>query len=308
MKVAALWEMFEAYGVVMRPSWKSTQATHWPHLRPHFGHLQIEALKKADVTAYRMKRKKEQSRWGTPTTDATINREVHSLTAMLRWGEDEGHIPLHPLRGLKSAKEVRAKPRAMTRGERDLIVLELRAAGHELAAAILTFLYETGARPHEVLTMGWGQVELGKVAGQMMPVAVEFVHTKTGKPRRVPLNQKARMTLIARPTTSRYVFGREGGRYCAKTLNTEYREARKRAGLPEKLWMYAARKGRGTNLRRAGAHWLEIKEVLGHTDDRSARCYQEISDEDLAKATERAELAERSADAEAAVIAHHEQR
>lgn len=286
MKVAALWEKFEAWGVVMRRSWKSTQATHWPHLKEHFGHLELDDLAPADVTAYRLKRHGQLSRWGTQVRPATVNREVHSLTACLRWGQKNGHTEHHPLRGLESEKEIRPRRKPMTEEQRDAIVRELRAVGHEQAAEILIFLYETGCRPKEVLTLQWPQVEVGKVGGQMMPVALSIEDTKNGDARLVPLTNIARAVLAARATSCRYVFGREGGRYCATTLNRQFRGAKLRAGLSPQLKMYATRHARGTKLRRSGAQWLVIKALLGHRDDRSAQAYQDITPEDLFAATE----------------------
>jgi integrase len=103
-------------------------------------------------------------------------------------------------------------------------------------------------------------------------------HGKTrASRRRVPISQRMMALLLTR------CGGRQEGwlfpspRAAAGHLTTvakQFREARRKAGLPESLVLYCARHTFGTAVYEATGNLAMVMKVMGHTDARTAMQYQ----------------------------------
>jgi integrase len=283
VKVAALWADFATYGEKFRPSWKSTQATHWPHLRSFFGELDAEKLTHEQVTDYRALRRTELTPRGNYTTAAARNREVLSLTAMCKWGVKYRRIRVHPLLYLDLEKEIPGRPRDYL-SEQGLaaILNNLVQEGYLLDRNIVQTLYDSGLRPGELLALEPRHVR--HTGGVPSALALDAGRTKNGKPRTVPLTKRAAIAVAQEMQRGQpFVFGREGWKFPDEQLQDHFRRARIAAGLPESIVPYSCRHACATNLRRRGVDWHLVKEIMGHLSEKAARVYQHVDGEEYRK-------------------------
>lgn len=277
MLVAELWTRhFQPYGEKFRPSWNSTQATHWPHLKGYFGKTEAMCLTHEMVDDYRAMRRVELTPKGELTAAATRNREVHSLTAMLKFGVKRRHLPHHPLLYVDTEKEVPTRPRDYLPELGVEAILNNLAQGRD--RAIVRVLYDTGLRPGELLQLEPRHVRY--TSGLPSALALDAGRTKNGKPRTVPLTGRAAMVIAAElQRGSRYVFGGEAP-YSDDTFGEHFRTARIAAGLPDTIVPYSCRHACATNLRRRGVDWHLVKEIMGHISEKAARVYQHVDGEE----------------------------
>lgn len=110
-------------------------------------------------------------------------------------------------------------------------------------------------------------------------------HTKSGKPRTVPLSDSAVEVLLNVPRVegSAYVFPNPD---TGKPFNSIYRSwntARKRAGL-EVVVIHSLRHSFASFLVNAGRNLYEVGALLGHTQVRTTMRYAHLADETLAEA------------------------
>lgn len=283
MKVVALWGSFADYGEKFRPSWRSTQATHWPHLEPFFGELETDKLDHELVADYRALRRTELTPKGDYTSAATRNREVCSLTAMCKWGVKFRHIRQHPLLYVDPEKEIPGRPRDYLSEQGLTAILKILARdNYVLDCNIVQTLYDSGLRPGELLALEPRHVRL--TGGMPSALALDAGRTKNGKPRTVPLTNRAAMAIRQElQRGQRYVFGREGAKFSDETLQDHFRKARVAAGLPDSIVPYSCRHACATNLRRRGVDWHLVKEIMGHLSEKAARVYQHVDGEEYRK-------------------------
>jgi integrase len=170
-------------------------------------------LKRADISAYILKRK------GEGVGPATINRDLDVLSAAInyavrRWDWD---IP-NPTAGM-SLKQPEGRLRWLKRAEVDLLI---RLAEQELKTPhlgdFIRLAVNTGCRRGELLGLEWDRVDM-----QSETLRLDGTHTKNGKRRFVPLTEEARQALVNR--------ARFRAEFC-----------------PGSLWVFSHKSGRG--LRR----------------------------------------------------------
>lgn len=210
---------------------------------------------------------------GSGCSNATINRYLAAISVMLKRALRAGMIETLPL--FPERKRLReAEPRDLVIKREWLAELvELLGPGD---LCLVQFLYHVGCRINEALDLTWDRVEEG---------AVQFVGTKTHKPRRIPLSAPAREALDqaralspARPFPASYDAFRY--RYCkavAAVCN--------KLGLSEqtqKEWtIHSLRHTCLTNLAAQGCPLLMLQKWAGHSNVATTQRYIHLSDADL---------------------------
>ena len=107
---------------------------------------------------------------------STVNRQIHTpISSILKHAADRGWCEY---RRIERPKQPKGRIRWLTPGEADRLI----QACSEHLRPLVTFLFYTGARLSEALYLDWRQVDLAR--GE-----VQFLETKNGEPRGVPLHQ-----------------------------------------------------------------------------------------------------------------------
>lgn len=232
-------------------------------LRRHLGDLHPDHLTKERVRFYRRRRVTEGYEVGPPNArrrkavkDGTILRELVTLRAALKWGQQEKWITEVPY--IEVPSQPPPRDRWLTRHEADRLI-DAAIAPH--VKLFLSICLWTAARPGAVLDMTWdridfpaNRIDLGSLPGgkgrAVVPISAKLL----------PLLQEAH-TIATCP----YVIEHGGNR--VRSVKTGTRAAARRAGL------------RGVSphvLRHTAATWMaiggvpldQISRLLGHSDPR----------------------------------------
>lgn len=253
-------------------------------LRRYFGGLQINQLTGQDVRGY-IRHRKDEGR-----ANATINRELAALSSAINYcnREWEWGMP-NPVKG-RLLREPHHRERYLSRAEVGRLVTEARKLRQgDLLADFIELAVHTGCRRGELLNLDWGRVtlEAGREA-----ITLNARHTKSGKPRQVPLNGVAIGVMRRRAAwraehapDSTWVFARPGGGQ-AKSLRNGFETAAEKAKLDDL---------RIHDLRHTAASWLVtdgvpleiVKELLGHSSITMTERYAHLAPHRVREAVNR---------------------
>ena len=231
-----------------------------------FGQEQdLGAIRPSDISRYREHRLRTVS-------SATYNKEIGLLSVAINYANSEWDWGLsNPCSG-KRLPESPGKTVFLTREE----AVKLIAAVDQKAPHLVDLVdlaVQTGCRKRELLELEWDRIDW-----KNNEIILEAKHTKSAKPRKVPINPSARSVLIRRASTrseccpsSPWVFfhiekcsnTEVGDRI--KDVKTAVRSACKRAGLTGVTFR---------TLRHTCGSWLgqmscigalTIRDLLGHS-------------------------------------------
>ncbi|UQI42696.1 tyrosine-type recombinase/integrase [Vreelandella venusta] len=250
----------------------------------YFGDIEMGKITGADIKGYIRHRQSEGR------ANATINRELAALSSAINYCNREWEWGLdNPVKG-RLTREARHRERYLTRGEVGRLVTAARQQRHgELLADFIEIAVHTGCRRGELLGLEWSRVTLepGKESLTLLSS-----HTKSGKPRNIPLNSVAQAAIRRRLSwRSRnapgcpWVFARESGER-VRCIRTGFAQAVKRVRL-EDLRIH--------DLRHTAASWLVsdgvplevIKELLGHSSITMTERYAHLAPQRVREAVNR---------------------
>jgi integrase len=103
-------------------------------------------------------------------------------------------------------------------------------------------------------------------------------HTKSGKPRQIPINGQLRGTLLEcfHRAQNEYVFlNDEGKKY--KDVRTAFTNALKRAKLPSDFRFHDLRHTFASQMVMAGIDLVTVREILGHSNIKTTMRYAHLS-------------------------------
>ena len=228
------------------------------HLKPHFGTVRLDKISEFAVKGYRKARKDAKA------ADATINRELATLSHLLRSAARWGWIKRDDLPAIDKARE----------GQGRIIALSIPQCRSLMASAIAdqdtdVWLFVaiglgTGMRHDEIVSIRWPEIDfarrrifvpLAKAGSREQPIPAELAATLEAERKQVadpdgwvfPAKNKSSKT------------GHRG--YMAES----FRRAVVAAGLdPSKVTPHVMRHTAVTRLVRAGADIPTIMKISGH--------------------------------------------
>lgn len=250
---------------------KRFAAEHLPRLKPSSATRYLislnwlgesmEGLSLDEITSARLA-EFELSRRRAGAAAPTIRRDLACLSALFGCAAEWEWCEANPVpayfraarkRGLKEAPP---RTRYLSKEEE----ARLLAAAEPTLAAAIAFAIETGLRREEQLGLTWDHVDvtLGEVrlSGK----------TKSGRPRRIPLSERAGHILgtVPRHFRTPYVFHHPGGqRFVA--LNKGLTGAAKRAGIARLSWHDLRRTCGCRLLQERGLSMAQVAMWLGHS-------------------------------------------
>ncbi|MDQ3487624.1 MAG: tyrosine-type recombinase/integrase, partial [Acidobacteriota bacterium] len=227
-----------------------------------FGAVAIGALTTDDIEAFRDWRK------AAGLSPVTVNHDLKLLRKMLNWGIRKGYIERTPFKiGTEAAVSLERETPRNWRFDSDGDERKLLDAANPHLRSIIVALLDTACRPGELLSLQWGDVDIGR---KEMTIRAEKAKTRTA--RIVPLSSRLRAVLEMRKLgpdgkelpMDAYVFGDEiGGRL--KSVKTAWANACARAGL-DGLQLRDLRHEAGSRLDEAGVPINYVSKMLGHTN------------------------------------------
>jgi integrase/recombinase XerD len=213
----------------------------------------------------------------------TITRKIASIRGLHRFLVFEGMRDTDPTALLETGRAPDPFPKALTVDE--AIALVEAPGVTEVAdrrdAALLEFLYGTGARVSEAVGLDLGDIDLTDRAA--------LITGKGSKQRLVPLGTKAvqalqgwlpdRMALVRRNVRGDPVFlNLRGGRLTRQGVFSIVKKRAVQAGIePGKVSPHVLRHSAATHMLEAGADLRTVQEMLGHATISTTQVYTRVS-------------------------------
>lgn len=205
-------------------------------------------------------------------TQNSVNREHAYLRAMFNELRRLGHWKKpNPLADLRQFKIQEKELSFLTLQQIDQLLLSLAMSRNSHAEKIAKICLSTGARWSEAEELQISQVRNGMI---------QFVGTKSGKVRSVPINKEFESELVAhhdQKATGNRLFS-----YAASA----FREATERMGLelPDGQMTHVLRHTFASHFMMGGGNILSLQKILGHANLVMTMRYAHLSPEHLQEA------------------------
>ena len=272
---------------------------------------QVGKIRLSEFTAFRISKFQSQ-RKKEGVSDATINRDVSAITALLKHAVNMGFLPELPIKGkvqkyresverpgyLRPEEEARLREAleardAAKREERERfnkwrqernypLFPEIGLYSDYLTPLVLTAML-TGLRRGELFNLAWQDIDLQ--AGELI---VRAKGAKSGKTRTVPLRDECREVLTTWKQLTEYsqpgdyVFPNKKGERL-DNVNTSFRNLLKAAKITG-FRFHDLRHHCASMLVQADVSLYTVKEWLGHSDFKMTQRYAHLAPDNLKEA------------------------
>ncbi|MFQ5694434.1 MAG: tyrosine-type recombinase/integrase [Terriglobia bacterium] len=250
-----------------RPGTQAHQAPQLAWWQQQLGHLRLDQLTPARLTACRERLAQDRS-------PATVNRYLAALSHTLNVAAVEwGWLEVSPLRRVGHLREPRGRVRWLSEDERQRLLAACAASHNRVLLPVVVLALSTGARKQELVGLTWRDVDLHR---ERLLLQV----TKTGERRSVPvtgralteLQQLARVRRIDTPLC----FPRHDGR-APIDLRYAWQQALRQADIAD-FRFHDLRHCCASYLAMNGASLVEIAEVLGHKTLQMVKRYAHLAE------------------------------
>lgn len=247
------------------------------HCESFVAHCKGNRLKVGEVRPYHVTKWMEQryatNQHGKPTSDSSKNGAVRAVARAFNWARKQGLIAASPIAGME-------RPAAESREEylsvpQWLELIALLPATDPLAD-LITFLWETGARPHEARIAEAKHFSDGKYPR----ITLERKSSKGKKHRRVIHLEGRALEIVRRLAKEGPIFRNNVGKPWAKeSLVTRFKKLSDKLGY--RVIPYMLRHGFCTRALENGVDPLRVSILMGHRDTTMVmRTYQHLSQND----------------------------
>jgi len=238
-------------------------------IMPHIGNLRLDRIHNDTLAQYRQARRADGVTAGTINKELSCIRRILNLAARV-WRHDNGKSWLDSPPLIEMEQGPARKPYPLSWEEQDRLFKEL--PGHLQRMAL--YKVNTGCREQEVCQLRWDwEVEIPELETSLfiLPSNDQF-ETKNSQERIVVLNSIARRVVNEQRGKSKEFVFTYKGRRTLRILNSGWKLARIRAGLPN-VRVHDLRHTYGHRLRAAGVSFEDRQDLLGHKSDRITTHY-----------------------------------
>lgn len=241
-------------------------------LKEHFGVKRLRSITYGDLDRYRIERLTSESRRGGHRSIATVNREMSQLRRLLKVAIENGWLIRDPFKmgkPLISGADERGRERVLLPDEEERLLSLCEGRRAHLRPLLICAL-DTGMRRGEMLKLRWQDVDLEKRV-----IYVEGMHTKTMRPRLLPITERLAVELASLwqkstqiPTST--VFG------FRDHVKRSFKYACDKAGIADLRW-HDLRHSFATRLIERGMSAELVGQLLGHTQPKITRRYINVT-------------------------------
>ena len=201
---------------------------------------------------------------------SSLSRKLSSLRAFLKFLRQKGYLKESLEVFLKNPRSGKLLPKALSKEEVEKLI---ESASDVRERAIVEFLYATGVRVGELVSLNWSDIdwenEMVRVIG------------KGGKERIVPIGSKA---IEALKTYGAHVGmkgplfkNRGGGRLSSRSVERIIKSLALKAGFSKEITPHTLRHSFATHMLEGGADLRVVQELLGHSNLATTQIYTRIT-------------------------------
>ena len=263
---------------VNSPGWlRRKEHIYHQHLKPFFSRYRLREISRQLIEDFRQKRLEEGA------SPAEVNREVAVLRHCLNYAVKLEVLSVNPASNLGALPEREDVWYFLSREE----AKRLLEALNPTVRPIFEFALATGLRISNVLNLKWSQVKL-----QERKLVIPASEAKSKKELVLPISDWALKILqqqVSKTEHHEYVFARKDGRPY-RYLYGSFKNALKRAGLPETIRIHDLRHTFASWAVQAGVDFRILKELLGHRTLEMALRYTHLDHRTLLEHVNRVRL------------------
>lgn len=233
------------YAEANKKSWKRDVAS-LKNLNPFFKGIRISKITPRSIEEYKIMRVEQ-------VKPSTTNRELSLLKYMFTLAIKWKMVDENPVKEVKLFQERRI----------NWLILDREAANKLISCAashlkpIIIIALNTAMRKSEVLSLQWHDIDF-----KMHFIFVR--ETKSGKGRKVPMNQTVEASLKTLERGNKYVFHNPDTKEHIKDIKRAFKTALKKAGILD-FRFHDLRHTAATSMVNAGVDIVTVKEILGHS-------------------------------------------
>ncbi len=209
---------------------------------------------------------------------SSVNRYTDTIQAVMNKAVEWGYLPYNPIKSVKKFKNINKRlPRFLTESEISKLLLICNEHHLDFYPALYAAL-TTGLRKSELQHVRWRDVDLER--RQLKVENRTGWHTKSYKPRTIPINEKLAEVLNNLPRGNN-----DDAIFSSVNFRKLWEDTRKKAGLDCRF--HDIRHTYASHLTMKGVPLNTVRELLGHSDLSMLQIYAHLTPDHLAEATEK---------------------
>ena len=260
-----------------KKSWKDDETRLHLHIIPILGHLKLEDI---NVGIIRKVLDELNQKHLSP---ASVNRIRAMLSSLFNLAIDHELIEANPVTRVKKFRENNQKERYLNTHETQRLVAILDqpqdyGIHNAIIVAIVRFLLLTGVRKREAMDLKWSDVDLS--TGVWL-----LGENKSGKARRINLNQAALDILQQLPKSSQFVFANPENNRPYNDIRKTFDKIMHAAGVYN-MRIHDLRHNFASLAVNSGQSLYVVQHLLGHASPQTTQRYAHLQAETLKQASE----------------------
>lgn len=263
-------EYINWYAVKFPDNYDRIESMFRVHLLPFFGENNIKEINHQLMSKFELKRTKNKAKM------TTIGHEITAMKACLNRFVEWGYMPDNPLKKYKLPKSKDSKAiRFYSREELEAIYCSAPYNWH-----YWKFMVNTGIRRGEAIKARWSDIK----DGYLFIESSQDNRTKSGKWRKIPLNDEAILALkrFENDKNDEYILPQVHH----KSLSRAFERVVKRADILMPIGsLHCLRHTFITQLIVKGVHLRVVQRLAGHASIKTTENYAHVMDELLDNAT-----------------------
>jgi len=272
-------EFLELYSKQNKRSWKR-DALLLKNLKRFFSGMSLQEIGPEQVERFKAQRKTDfvtrfKATKKTPIAPATVNRELACLKTLFSKAVEWGRIEKNTVRAVKKIKEDNAREQILTAEEARSLV----ESATESIRPVLIIALNTGMRKNEILSLKWTNVDF--LRGYIL-----IETSKSGKPRKIPMNGAVSSALMGLPHVAEFVFYNPETKAPVQDIKRAFNTACQRAEI-KGLRLHDLRHTAATWMIQAGVDIVTVSRILGHASIQMTMRYAHPTPENMKRAVER---------------------
>ncbi len=239
------------------------------NLKDFFCNQKVDSITPKMVTRYKVQRRENGA------SSSTINRELYMLSKAFKLAVNEWEwLNQNPVSKVSKETENNERDRWLSYEEEKRLIWNCP----EWLSDIIIFDLHTGLRQDELLSLEWTRVDLKQKT-------ILIQKTKNGKPKTIPLNQKAFNVLVKRSKIGNLkndlvFFSIRGTKFNRFNVKRDFGKVLKKAGI-KNFRFHDLRHTFATRLIQKGEDIYKVAKLLGHRNIKSNQRYAHHCSESL---------------------------